>query len=198
MLNRFNIWVWCVLVVFPLIPVTWLYWLFKDQNFFSLEDTAKGILATGPIAAYVGVLWIGWKMWAQLSANRGLKQAELQPLVGSWTYKSESSNGTVRNGNCEFRLESGEVIGSGDFVEGDKKVGTWETHNIWRRGDLICVVYELREIKDGHEQSVEGISRLRLQTEPSQSMSGTWAIIRTDTMSGTVEYTFAKNNQEKG
>ncbi len=58
--------VWSVLLLLPLIPVFLLYAFFEGQNYFELQQTAKGIVATGPIAAYVFIVGLGWRIYLKL------------------------------------------------------------------------------------------------------------------------------------
>ena len=48
--------IWASLLLLPAIPVIAFYLLFDKQNYFELEDTARGIVATGPIAAYIALV----------------------------------------------------------------------------------------------------------------------------------------------
>jgi hypothetical protein len=47
---------WGLILLLPLVPVVLLHMLFEKQNYFELHDTAKGLVAVGPIAAYVAIV----------------------------------------------------------------------------------------------------------------------------------------------
>jgi hypothetical protein len=70
--------VWMILLLLPLLPVISLYTLFQDQNFFGLGGAAKTIVATGPIAAYLVFVHVGWKIYASISNQRTLEQKLLR------------------------------------------------------------------------------------------------------------------------
>ena len=57
---------WCLIVLIPLIPVVLLYLLFERQNYFELHDAAKGVVAVGPIAAYVVIVSLAYRIYFKI------------------------------------------------------------------------------------------------------------------------------------
>jgi hypothetical protein len=63
--------IWSALFLIPAAPVIAFYLLFNQQNYFELKETARGIVATGPIAAYIALVWIGWTIYRRVSNLTG-------------------------------------------------------------------------------------------------------------------------------
>ena len=67
--------IWSSLLLLPLIPVVLLYYFFEGQSYFGLENTAKGIVAAGPIAAYAVIIQIGWRMYGRIFEQSSRQEA---------------------------------------------------------------------------------------------------------------------------
>src|SRR5687767_7580880 len=61
--------IWILIQTVPLAIMFFIYFFFKEQNFFQIEGFWKGIIASGPIAAYVFLTWIGFRYFKDLSAT---------------------------------------------------------------------------------------------------------------------------------
>jgi hypothetical protein len=99
----------------PLVPVVLLYIRFQDANFFGLQNWPRGVVASGPIAAYVFMLYYGFNRiftgLVRLTTSDLYKVPE--EYIGNWhceslTRKSgKSSSGTLtgfmRAGMLGFR-----------------------------------------------------------------------------------------------
>jgi hypothetical protein len=188
MTSRFILLIWVVLMVVPVLPVALIYRWFDDQNYFNLQYAAKGIVAVGPIAAYVVMVWLGWKIWGQVSARERRLREQLEPFLGSWQFTALSSHGNERSGTCTFEDVDGEMSVSGDFCEGMAQVGTWSSEMVWRRDAVLCIVYTLREIRDEKEQRAEGLVRVIAGGSKIDTMLGTWAVVGADAQAGTIKF----------
>jgi hypothetical protein len=66
-----------------------IYFFFAQQNFFQIEGLWKGIIASGPIAAYIFLTWIGFRYLKDLAATFD-PQDDYRDLLGSWELVSQS------------------------------------------------------------------------------------------------------------
>lgn len=66
--------VWIILVIIPLFPVISLYRLFENQSYFELNGAVRGLVASGPIAAYAFFVYVGWQIFAKVSQQRKTEQ----------------------------------------------------------------------------------------------------------------------------
>lgn len=179
--------VWSILLLLPVIPVILLYWLFAELNYFELQNTVKGIVATGPIAAYVGIILIGSNIYRKMVAT---PDQGLEDLVGNWTIVSASGTGAKGIGTCYIQYDRGELTISGDFRSEDlKESGTWHCEMVKMRNNRLLMAYTLQTIRNGEKDTLDGITILSFGNQPVTKMKGIWAIAGREKMSGTVEYT---------
>jgi hypothetical protein len=80
---------WILIQVVPLIVMFVIYFFFAQQNFFQIEGLWKGIIASGPIAAYIFLTWIGFRYFKDLAATFD-PQDDYRDLLGSWELVSQS------------------------------------------------------------------------------------------------------------
>jgi len=78
--DAFVVVVLVVLVLVLLIPVVVLYWLFGDKNYFGLDGFWKGLVATGPIAAYCFLVWLCQGFVLKLRRDQLLPESETRSL----------------------------------------------------------------------------------------------------------------------
>ncbi|UCC73643.1 MAG: hypothetical protein JSV86_03505 [Gemmatimonadota bacterium] len=184
------IWFWVALLLLPLVPVTLLYYFFSGQNYFELKDVAKGIVATGPIAAYVAIVFIGWKIFRELPGTVFSLSPAIRDLPGQWTFRSESSHGTVREGSCQIVRKGFGLVFDGNFREAGKHVGDWKSEIVHAWHNRLFMFYELSELKADEVERFEGVSTLTFGTPPISQMSGTWNVVGKDKC-GTIVYSRA-------
>lgn len=185
---------WSLLLLLPLVPVILLYLLFEKQNYFELQDTARGIIAMGPIAAYVGLVLIAWRIYLKISPLFIALNTHLDQICGDWIYKSVSKNGNIRIGDCFIRNEKGQLVINGNFKDGDKTVGTWECDLAGLRGNNLLMVYRLREIKDSGPDNVYGLVQVPFGEATASEMTGIWTVIGREDSEGTITYTRKKKS----
>jgi hypothetical protein len=181
--------VWSVLLLLPLIPVFLLYAFFEGQNYFELQQTAKGIVATGPIAAYVFIVGLGWRIYLKLIKETLSASPALEELPGHWKFRSISSHGTAREGNCYISNERGRLVLNGDFQEDGKQAGLWNSEVTQIKGNKLIVVYSLQELKEGKPVKFDGLSTVSFGAPPVSRMRGIWIVVGEADMSGSIEYT---------
>lgn len=180
---------WSLVVLLPLVPVILLYLIFEKQNYFELTSTAKGIVAMGPIAAYVALVLIVWRIYNKMSPLFATEDKRLEELCGDWSFKSTSRDGNVRVGDCFIRCERGQLEINGSFKDNDKTVGTWECELAGVRGNNLLMVYALREISDGEDDNLHGLVQVPFGTAATTEMSGIWTVVGRDNLEGTITYT---------
>jgi len=180
--------VWSILLLLPMIPVVLLYTFFAGQNYFELKDAARGMVAVGPIAAYVTLVLIGWRIYMKVSKTFSSSEPALNDLPGKWYFTARSGHGTTREGNCMIENVLGHLVISGDFRENGEHVGNWTSEMTHLKGNNLYMVYTLEELKAGKIERVDGLCRLSFGTLPVSRMSGTWAVVGQEEMVGTVSY----------
>ena len=92
---------WILIQLVPLIIMFIIYFFFAQQNFFHIEGLWKGVIASGPIAAYVFLTWIGFRYFKDLAATFD-PQDDYRDLLGTWELLSQSEKTTQATGRCEI------------------------------------------------------------------------------------------------
>lgn len=181
--------IWATLLLVPIIPVVILYLIFDQANYFKLEDTAKGILATGPIAAYVALVWIGWVIYGRVSKLTVKSSSALKEVLGTWDFEAESSHGTKRSGQCTITNPRGILKISGSFFVGGNPVGQWRSQMAQLTESNLSVLYTLSEIREGKEVSSRGVCTLSFDPKSVSPMQGVWVVVGAPDAFGTITYT---------
>jgi hypothetical protein len=172
---------------FPLVPVVVLYLLFNSQNFFELEGWVRGLVAGGPIAAYVFIVVLGWRVFGDSALGFGADD-DVVSLVGEWAYTSTSSDSdTVFTGTCTFERTATGVSAAGAVTQDGTPVGSWTSEVVEKASNAIVIVYNMTSARDGRQVTHQGVSRLVLSGD-HQTMQGTWAVLGEAGMAGTLAY----------
>jgi hypothetical protein len=158
-----------------------LYAFFQDQNYFELEDVSKGLVATGPIAAYVVVVWLGLRAFKSVNSGQPrLSDAEERMVGTRWSFDSESVNQSRRKGSFRVSaLPEGGLRLQGNFEKVDgTPAGDWDSTMTRCEKDLLQIVYDLTDSgKDnGEAERSTGLLSLHAKDDPDL-MSGTWAVL---------------------
>ena len=114
------------LVMIPIIPILVLYWLFGEMNYFGLEGWIKGLVSSGPIAAYLFMLHVGYRMFAGLMERvYPFEIAEIEKLVGIWQFRSTTiQSGKKASGRLVASLSRGKLAFTGRLQgEAEKEFG---------------------------------------------------------------------------
>jgi hypothetical protein len=191
-----SITVWIMLVLTPLFPVISLYQLFQNQNFFQLDGVPKGLVASGPIAAYVVFVYVGWKIFEQVSRQRNFElgvapsQQLADQLVGKWDFTSRSSvHKRELTGEARIRFNNGVLRLNGVFQENRTPIGSWASESAQVvDGSVLVVVYDMEEVKNGEFQKYRGVCTFQLSASPITEMTGFWVVVGRAEMYGIVEY----------
>jgi hypothetical protein len=168
---------WSTIVLLPLVPVLLLYWLFSDQNFFELKDAAKGIVATGPVAAYIFLVWTLWKIYPRVAALTGEVSPLQAKILGTWDFASMSGSGTKREGSCSISEQHGLLELSGNFVQDAKNVGSWESKMAQIDGQRFEVLYRLDEVSEDGPQQSTGVLSVHIDSDNLKQMTGNWMVL---------------------
>lgn len=178
--------IWSLILLLPLVPVVLLYMLFEKQNYFELQNTAKGLVATGPIAAYVVIVWIAYRIYFKISPSFIGFDARLDQLCDNWTFVSTSNGGHTRQGDCNITKERQQLVINGNFKEGDRIVGIWEGELTGLRGNNFLMVYSLQETG---KSNLYGLVQVPFGDAAAQQMSGIWSVVGRSDLEGTITYT---------
>lgn len=184
-----SILVWTALLILPLLPVTLLYLLFRELNYFELTDTARGVATTGPIAAYIAVVWFGSRLFEQVVSITPVSVRSLRKLRGAWDFESKSSNNTLRKGTCDITLKFGLLEVAGTFSDAGRVVGSWNSVMTRVEENRMYMVYTLTEGKDGREELSRGVSTLSFDSSSITSMTGQWSLVGRESRLGSVTFT---------
>ena len=187
-----------IIILLPAVPVVALYLIFGSNNVFELEGWIKGVVAGGPIAAYVFMVHLYWKIFVDKRLQSHQGDPDLVQLLGEWTYISTSAgSGTEFRGSCSFRLTDRGIAATGSVSMDGSPIGTWTALSVtWLDGNLL-MVYRMTETRHGVEETREGVSRLVPNTERS-AMDGTWNVLGERGMSGTINYLRAAKPETPG
>jgi hypothetical protein len=111
--------VYFILLVGPLLPVILLYQFFGSSNYFELHGLEKGLVASGPIAAYLVMFVYGFRYFRQLHFLTTRHEIP-SGLVGSWRFSSTTAKSTATNrGEFLATEHNGELYMSGSFIAED-------------------------------------------------------------------------------
>jgi hypothetical protein len=125
-----------VQILLPLLPVTILYRLFGSLSYFGLEGWMRGVIASGPIAAYFYMIHVSFRYFRDLVRTLSPTQslADAERLVGRWSFESTTNpSGKTANGEAIANIHNGQLVLTG------KLIGNGGTHF----GELIselCLV----------------------------------------------------------
>jgi hypothetical protein len=173
---------WSLVLLLPVVPVIALYLLFEKQNYFELHDTTKGLVAMGPIAAYVFMVGIGYRIYFKIADF----DPRLDQLCGNWRFVSTSLGSHTRNGTCAITKVRQQLVVNGDFNEGGQIIGTWKGELTGVSNDNFLMVYSLRQ--PGTE-ILYGLVTVPLGAATADSMSGIWSVVGKAELEGTIIYT---------
>ena len=81
-----------VVLLLPLIPVAFLYQQFGDRNYFGLDGWVRGMVTSGPIAAYVVLVWLFQRFYRNLRRDqlfpeqkaKQLETTDVPDIKGTW------------------------------------------------------------------------------------------------------------------
>jgi hypothetical protein len=182
--------VWLMLLFAPLVPVVILYFIFDQANYFKLEDAARGIVATGPIAAYVALVLVGVTVYRRLFNIAQVSSSALKQVKGQWTFVTTSAHETERAGRCTIDTVGGQLTVTGTFVQAGEPVGDW--HSVMARltDSELTVVYDLSEIRGGKAKGSQGLLTLYFDSKSVSPMKGRWVAVGESGAHGTI--TFSK------
>ena len=186
-----NIKIWIVLLLLPMFPTVVFYVLFSQQNYFELQGFFKGVAATGPIAAYAFLVWLGWFIYQKITNISPIKSQVAEELTGRWEFESIPANNSKRKGICHVQYKKGTLIANGTIENNGKQAGQWSSIMTAVYENRLLVFYNWREIKGDKEYNFEGICSLIFGTAPINEMSGCWSVVGVTGAAGTVKYTRA-------
>lgn len=176
MTNRTTV-AWLFVILIPLIPVFILYYFFQNQNYFELTESRFGIYALGPIAAYVGLVLVGWYAYMRLERTGRLISPYFRELLGEWEMESTSTHKTVGKGKFQIDDKDGKLGISGNWQEGGVDIAQWESEFTGLRDHTLYIYYEMRQTKEGDYKNLEGMCRLNFGSKPITEMKGIWSVI---------------------
>jgi len=178
--RRHIVGVWATLILLPVVPVVIFYVVFAEQNYFELNDTARGVVTTGPIAAYFALVYLGWRIYLQVSSLIAPLDPMVKRLVGtSWHFTATSYHGTNRQGAFTVSEHGmGDLRFSGKFQDPQgRDVGDWRSTMTHCENKEIQVLYTLRDLSKEREEDSTGMLRLQLDDDTLTRMTGNWVVV---------------------
>lgn len=191
-----NIIIWAILILLPMVPVAFFYKTFEQQNYFDMQGFFKGVAATGPIAAYAFIVWLGLFIFQKISKHHMISSREAKKLTGKWMIESTSAHGSKVKGICYIRHKMGSIMINGTFEKEGKQVGHWNSIKTWLSENRLNVFYHWREIKGDEEHRFEGICWLIFGESPIKQMNGPWNVVGVAGATGTIIYTKVENGKK--
>ena len=182
---------WILLLLLPLIPVVVLYIVFAGQNYFELKDAARGIVAVGPIAAYVAIVMLGWRAMVGIQKEARSSNPLPDELSGERIFKSQSIHDTPRKGNCFIENDLGALVITGNLSENGENLGTWKSEMTLVKDHNLYIFYTMTQIKDAGSKKLDGICNLTFGAPPINQMQGTWIVVGVSEMAGEMTLTRA-------
>jgi hypothetical protein len=176
-MSRRTIWAWILIILLPLVPVVLLYAFFSNQNYFELKDAARGIVATGPIAAYVAIVALGWKVMSEIEKESTLSIELMEELKGEWSMTSKSIHDTVGQGDWFIDFKRGRLVINGSLSENGENVGRWSSEMSQVKENMLYVFYTLTQVKGEEQVKMDGICTLTFGAPPVKTMQGIWIIV---------------------
>jgi len=162
----------------PAVPVFAFYLVFKESNFVEIHDVPSGVVATGPIAAYFVLLWIGSRLSKQLNAETSPLFPFEEQLVGSaWSFEASSQNGS-RQGKFTIGTDDrGRLSLNGNFKLDGRNVGSWKSTMAQCENKRLEVLYDLGEAGKGEVRESTGLLSMTAEPDDPNTMSGSWAVV---------------------
>jgi hypothetical protein len=108
-----------------LIPILILYWVFGAANFFDLKGWPLGVFAAGPIAAYVFIVYLAFRMFRSTSEIvLDFRSTDIARFLGQWDVESYTvTSGKRAHGSLNASQRRGQIAMNGLF-NGDG--GEWD------------------------------------------------------------------------
>jgi hypothetical protein len=186
-----SLFVYVVLVLVPLVPVLVIYDLYGEQNYFGLDQWVKGMVATGPIAAYVFLLWLNWKIITAIARDFGQPLSDglevPDGLLGDWRYISSTSNDTERKGRCTISVVGSRLILHGSYRnEQDEYYGDWESSLAGVEAGYLYFVYDIDKVLARGVGPRKGICTVSLDNLQHGKLDGIWGAIDQQEIKGKI------------
>jgi hypothetical protein len=187
-MNTLLLRIWSTLFLIPAIPVVAFYLLFNQQNYFELKEPARGIVATGPIAAYVALVLIGWTIYKRVSNITGEISPLQSKIMGSWRYVATSAHGTRRDGTAEVSDDHGLICVSGNFQDGGRDAGRWNSEMARIERQQLQILYQLEDFRAAGPTISTAVLSVHIDPQNPGRMSGNWVVLGRDDAYGDIVF----------
>lgn len=176
---------WLLIQLVPLAILYFVYTFFSEQNFFNIEGAWKGVVASGPIAAYIFITWMGFRYFKEIIAITFRLNEEADNVVGNWNFESSSEHGKSAKGSCEISLQDNRLEISGNYEEPNEIATIWQSDIAFLDGNNLFYVYKL----ESHNIGYIGYVRLRVSRKAKKKaveMKGEWVSIGQEKKRGNI------------
>ena len=162
----------------PAVPVFAFYLVFKESNFVEVHELPSGIVATGPIAAYFVLLWLGSRLSRQFKADSSPLSPAEEKLVGTaWSFEANSQRSS-RGGKFKIgKDDRGRLSVSGNFTMNGRNVGSWKSTMAQCKEMQLEFLYDLRESGKGEVHGSTGLLSMAAEPDDPDTMSGSWGVV---------------------
>ena len=169
---------WAVLLLVPAVPVFAFYLVFKESNVVEVQELPSGVIATGPIAAYFVLLWVGSHLAKDFyRESSSLSPAEEELVDTAWSFEAKSQNGS-RYGKFKIGTdERGRLSLSGSFMLDGSNVGSWKSTMAQCSTEQLQVLYDLTDSGKGEIDDSTGLLSMSVEPDDPDTMSGSWGVV---------------------
>lgn len=189
-----------IIILLPLLPAVLLYMLFGELNSAGVQWTGTyAVQLGGPVAAYVSVLVIAWRIYKKLYVLVNPLESILRGLEGNWHIESKTgTSGRKAQSGTKIVLDDGALrIDGGTFfsvaADGSKgdPIGQWSAEMAVSDGRRLKYFYTLTDSLAA-PSTWRGLVEADLQPgSKSPAFRGTWQVIGKEFHSGTIVLTKA-------
>ena len=186
-MNTRNLFAYAMVILIPLLPVVVLYIVFDGLNYFNFEDNLKGIVATGPIAAYFALLPIVWGIFKKMYPDLSVMSKKAKKLIGNWEVVSTSSNNHTYEGAVKISFKDYRLKISGQFKNNGVIVALFDTIVIKIDDVTMHMIYQIDDTNDSNRSKhYKGYCVLYIDTDKNE-MTGQWALVN-EPNNGTIKF----------
>jgi hypothetical protein len=169
---------WAALLLVPGVPVFAFYLVFKESNLVEIHEVPTGIVATGPIAAYIVLLWVGSRLSKQFRSEPSpLSPAEEEFVDTAWSFQASSQHGS-RDGQFTIGIDDrGRLVLTGNFELAGRNVGSWSSTMAQCQSKRLEVLYDLSESGKGKVRESTGFLAMATEPDDPDTMAGSWIVL---------------------
>jgi hypothetical protein len=187
-----------ILILLPLFPAVFLYVLFGELNSAGVQWSGTyAVQLGGPVAAYVIVLGIAWRIYKKLYVLENPLEPLLKELEGKWHVESKSaaagrkaqSETTIMLDDGALRVDGGTFFSVTEDGSKGESIGQWHAEMAVSDGRRLKYFYTLTDSL-ASPSTWRGLVEADVQPgSKPPTFRGTWQVIGKDFHSGSIVLT---------